>query len=45
MYADSGAFYVFDDSVDEFGSKFEFLTRIPAGSKGCSHKRTPFALL
>ncbi len=45
MDTDADSFNPFNDSVDQFSSKFQFLTRITAGSKGCSHEGASIALL
>jgi len=35
----------FNNPIDQVGSKFQFLTRITAGSKGCSPEGAAIAFL
>ena len=45
MDTDADTIKPLDDPVDQFGSEFQFLTRITAGSKGRSHEGASVALL
>lgn len=45
MHSCTDAFNTGDDTVDQLGGEFQFLSRIPAGGKGRSHEGTPVAFL
>jgi hypothetical protein len=45
MDPDAESLNSLNDPVDQVGGKLKFLTRITAGSKGCSHEGASVALL
>jgi len=45
MNSDPDTIDPFGDSIDKLRGKFQFLTRIPAGSKSRSHEGSPGTLL
>lgn len=45
MHPCADPFYTGDNTVDQLGGEFQFLSRIPAGSKGCSHEGAPVTFL
>lgn len=45
MHPGADPFNTGDNTVDQLGGEFQFLSRIPAGGKGCSHEGAPVTFL